>query len=121
MAATELTKLLLKVQKRVRDSSTIYRQFVSDKRAHFVTLNEQQMVEDVMKAAEAALGRSDISQVPTEIVTLVKTQTKTMFDKYVKALHPDRFLSKRRKFETSEYNVTGADGNRELSVVFGLK
>jgi len=121
MAATELTKLLLKVQKRVKDSSAMYRQFVSDKRAHFVTLNEQQMVEDVMKAAEAALGRSDISQVPTEIVTLVKTQTKTMFDKYVKALHPDRFLSKSKKFETSEYAVTGADGNRELTVVFGLK
>ena len=121
MAATELTKLILKVQDKVKDSSEIYRQFVSDKRAHFVTLNEEQMVKDVMKAAEAALGRSKISQVPTEIQTLVNTETSKMFDNYVKALHPDRFLSKRRKFETSEYKVTGGDGSRELTVVFGLK
>ena len=84
MAATELTKLILKVQDKVKDSSEIYRQFVSDKRAHFVTLNEEQMVKDVMKAAEAALGRSKISQVPTEIQTLVNTETSKMFDNYVK-------------------------------------
>lgn len=121
MAATELTQLILKVQERVKDSSDIYRHFVSDKRAHFVTLNEQQMVEDVKKAAQAALGRSKIDQLPTEIESLINTETTKMFGNYVKALHPDRFLSKRRKFETSEYNVTGADGDRELTVVFGLK
>ena len=121
MAATELTKLLLKVQNRVKDSSAIYRQFVSDKRAHFVTLNEQQMLEDVMKATKAALGRANKTEIPTEIVTLINTQTKIMFDKYVKALHPDKFLSKRKKFETSEYELRGSDGNRELTVVFGIK
>ena len=80
MAATELTQLILKVQERVKDSSDIYRHFVSDKRAHFVTLNEQQMVEDVKKAAQAALGRSKISQLPTEIETLINTETTKMFD-----------------------------------------
>ena len=57
MAQKELINLLLDIQKKVRDSSEIYRHFESDKRAHFITLIEQQVMADVRKAVAQAMNR----------------------------------------------------------------
>ena len=120
MAQKELINLLLDIQKKVRDSSEIYRHFESDKRAHFITLIEQQVMADVRKAVAKAMNRK-FKDVPTHIKQAITAGSKDMFDNYVEALRPENFLSKQKIYETSDYEVSGRRGSRTLTVVFATK
>ena len=57
MAKATLTALLEDIRSKVRASSPEYRALESDKRAHFIVLNEKLIVADVRKAVAKAMGR----------------------------------------------------------------
>lgn len=120
MAKATLTALLQDIQDKVRASSSEYRALESDKRAHFIVLDERLIVADVRKAVAKAMGRK-YKDVPRNIKDKVTSGTRDMFTKYVDALNPREFASNTNVYHSTEYKVKGARGQRNLSVVFSVK
>ena len=120
MAKADLTALLEDIRDKVRASSTEYRALESDKRAHFIALDERLIVADVRKAVAKAMGRK-YRDVPTNIKQEVTSGTRTMFDNYVEALKEDNFKGKQNVYHSTSYNLSGARGQRELTLVFSVK
>ena len=120
MSKATLTALLKDIQTKVRASSPEYRALESDKRAHFIVLNERLIVADVRKAVAKAMGRK-YRDVPRNIKDKVTSGTRDMFTNYVEALDPKKFATNTTVYHSTEYKVKGARGSRELSVVFSIK
>jgi len=120
MARATLIELLTDIQTKVRASSPEYRAAESDKRAHFISLDEKLILADVRLAVAKAMGRK-YRDVPKEIKTAVNSGTSKMFTKYKNALAEEVTPNNRKKYFSSNYKLTGNRGNRKLTLVFAVK
>ena len=85
MARATLIELLTDIQTKVRASSPEYRAAESDKRAHFISLDEKLILADVRLAVAKAMGRK-YRNVPDNIKKAVNSGVGKMFTKYKNAL-----------------------------------
>ena len=130
MSRDALTKILTDIQKKVRTSSPEYRAAESDKRAHFISIDEKLVLADVRLAVAKAMGRkygNDSYQIfyrnkiPDNIKKAVNSGVGKMFTKYKNALAEEVEPNNRKKYFSSNYNLTGNRGNRKLTLVFAVK
>ena len=120
MSRDALTKILTDIQKKVRTSSPEYRAAESDKRAHFISIDEKLVLADVRLAVAKAMGRK-YRNVPDNIKKAVNSGVGKMFTKYKNALAEEVEPNNRKKYFSSNYNLTGNRGNRKLTLVFAVK
>ena len=121
MSRAYLLDLLEDIRDKMYDTSQLYREAESDKRAHFITLVELDITAAVRKSVAAAMGIS-YRKVPRNIKDKIRTGTKDMFDKYrdaIQALDKDNQTS--ADIFSSKYKETGSKGRRKITVVFSNK
>ena len=103
MSRDALTKILTDIQKKVRTSSPEYRAAESDKRAHFISIDEKLVLADVRLAVAKAMGRK-YRNVPDNIKKAVNSGVGKMFTKYKNALAEEVEPNNRKKYFSSNYN-----------------
>ena len=121
MSKAYLIDLLQNIRDKMYDTSQLYREAESDKRAHFITLVELDIKAAVRKAVANAMGTS-YRKVPRNIKDRINTNTKDMFDNYrdaIKALDKENQTS--ADIFSSDYSETGSRGKRTITVVFSNK
>ena len=121
MSKAYLIDLLQNIRDKMYDTSQLYREAESDKRAHFITLVELDIKAAVRKAVANAMGTS-YRKVPRNLKDRINKNTKDMFDNYrdaIKALDKENQTS--ADIFSSDYSETGSRGKRTITVVFSNK
>lgn len=98
MARKNLLDTLNLIEERIYSSSAEFRKLVSDRKAHSVTIDKKDLIFQVTAEMKFRLG---VKELPEEMQRVIERQVTVMCRKFYTALHPKKFNSSRKTYETS--------------------
>jgi hypothetical protein len=105
MAQKDLKQILKKLEADLERNSAAYRDLVSDKKVHSISLDRQELRTQVKE--ELTLRRGGFSKLPASIETIVDEECDRMFEYLKQRLKPENFNASTRKiFFTEEFKET---------------
>ena len=114
MARKNLIDTLNLIEKKIYSSSAEFRELVSDRKAHSVTIDKKDLIFQVTAEMQFRLGVKELTE---EMQRVIEREVTVMCRKFYTALHPKRFNSTRKMYETS-----GLKGNAtSFTVVYAAK
>ena len=114
MARKNLIDTLNLIEKRIYSSSAEFRKLVSDRKAHSITIDKKDLIFQVTAEMKFRLGVKELTE---EMQKVIERQVTVMCRKCYAALHPKKFNSSRKTYETS--GLTGSATS--FTVVYAAK
>ena len=114
MARKNLLDTLNLIEKRIYSNSKAFRALVSDRKAHSITVDKKDLIFQVSAEMRFRLG---VKELPDEMKQVIERQVTVMCRKFYTALHPKKFNTVRKSYETTGLKGTAVS----FSIVYAAK